>query len=313
LNQDWIPLVLGACMQLTQPTTWITSTSDELADVLGRVADLLAAIGTAVPCNSQIPSVGPGGAQQACNIAGYLATVVIRQALQRAIDAINANLSVLNYGLLVMQAIPGFGGIFGIALRALNGLYTTISGGTLSDYQNAVDDPTLFGQVACAIYSAISADGQVTDANFPALLTNVSGIAYAHSDVVTAISNYVSDLGAAGLQQVQAPGVLAAYDCSACGGGGAATGPAHPAPIEQSGSVTITILAGNTNGVYLLTFAESFTTTPQLLLSCDNPDLIVSYEGLTTGGVVIILTAAVPVSSNTIADVSWYAVLPGVR
>jgi len=49
VNASWIPYIIGSCLQLTQPTSWISG-SPSLADLLGRVQDLLALFGTAEAC-----------------------------------------------------------------------------------------------------------------------------------------------------------------------------------------------------------------------------------------------------------------------
>jgi hypothetical protein len=311
VNQDWLPYILGSLMQLAQPTTWITATTADLDDILGRVADLLACVGTAVPCSSQIPAVGAGGATQACNIAGYIANMVIRRALADAIDAINNNLSILNLGSNLLLVTPGGVNIAFYMLKAISVLYTAMVGGTLADYQDAIDDPSLMGTIACAIYTEIITDGAVTQANFAALVTNVSHVTYAHADVITAIVAYLNNLGSDGLMGLQPTGVLAVYDCSACAGAGSVTGPAYMAPGEESGSVTITITTGGTAATYELLFSEVFTVAPDLVLTCDNPDLIASYSDLAASGVDITITAAVPVTADTAAHVSWLARLPG--
>ena len=50
VNQGWLPYVLGALMQLAQPSTWIVADDAALADILGRATDLINCVGTAVPC-----------------------------------------------------------------------------------------------------------------------------------------------------------------------------------------------------------------------------------------------------------------------
>ena len=46
----WVPYITGALSQLAQPTTWVHDTDTALWDVLGRVQDLIEAIGTAGAC-----------------------------------------------------------------------------------------------------------------------------------------------------------------------------------------------------------------------------------------------------------------------
>ncbi len=50
VNASWIPYVLGSLMQLAQPKTWTTTEPLSLTDLLGRVTDLIALVGTAGAC-----------------------------------------------------------------------------------------------------------------------------------------------------------------------------------------------------------------------------------------------------------------------
>lgn len=170
------------------------------------------------------PPIGPTKAQRACNIAGYLAVSVIRQSLQEAVDAIQANKTVLGFGVTILSIIPGAQEVAAI-MYGLAGLYTAMEAGTLGDYQDAVADESLFSRITCAIYSAIRADGQVTEGNYPAVLTNLAAVTYAHGDVIGAIHDYVAGMGYSGLAAVQTAGAMAVYDCSGCDGGTGATGP----------------------------------------------------------------------------------------
>lgn len=51
VNAAWIPYICGCVMQLLQPAAWTASTA-ALPDLLGRVHDLIAAIGSADTCTS---------------------------------------------------------------------------------------------------------------------------------------------------------------------------------------------------------------------------------------------------------------------
>ena len=62
-------------------------------------------------------------------------------------------------------------------------------------YETALADPALLSSVQCAIYTAISADGYVTAANYPDVLTNLAAISYVDGDVVTTVHDYVAGLG----------------------------------------------------------------------------------------------------------------------
>ena len=139
----------------------------------------------------------------------------------------------LGYGRLIIFAIPEIGLILPAVISGLYGLYSSIEGGTLTDYQDAIDDPVLWSELTCAIYTATSGDGQITDSNFPDVQAAVAALSYTHAEVITTISQYLSDLGASGVQQLQTPGALAVYDCTSCGSG-VSTGPGRPPyPAER--------------------------------------------------------------------------------
>ena len=183
-----------------------------------------------------VPAIGTTG-QRACNIAGYLANDVLKQSMQQAVDAINANKGVLGFTAL-LWLIPGAQIVAGIG-TALTQFYNALSGGTLSDYTDALADPSLFARLTCAIYSAIETDGQVTEANFPIILSNITGVSYIHSGVITTIHDYVQALGYPGLAAIQGTGALAVYDCTNCSGAtGGATGASGPTAPGYSGSGT---------------------------------------------------------------------------
>jgi len=49
VNASWLPYIVGSVMQLAQPKAW-TADAAALPDLLGRVTDLIALIGTAELC-----------------------------------------------------------------------------------------------------------------------------------------------------------------------------------------------------------------------------------------------------------------------
>src|ERR1035437_10567443 len=93
-------------------------------------------------------AIGTTG-QRACNIAGYLAVDVLKQSMQQAVDAINANKTVLGFTAL-LWLIPGAEFVAGIG-TALSQFYIALESGTLSDYTDALADPSLFSRITCAI------------------------------------------------------------------------------------------------------------------------------------------------------------------
>lgn len=209
---------------------WDTTTSTWILEDVGSPA----AVGTT--------------AQRACNIAGYLAIDVIKQSMQQAVDAINGNKGVLGFTAL-LWLIPGAEAVATIG-TVLTQFYNALESGTLSDYTDALADPSLFSRIACAIYSAIEADGQVTEANYPTVLANIAGVGYTHGDVISTIHDYVANLGYPGLAAIQGTGALAVYDCTNCSGptGGAtgASGPTAPAFSGFTGPAGATGATGPT-------------------------------------------------------------------
>jgi len=311
INVQWIPYVCGALSQLCQPSTWDVASEDDLIDVLERVTGLISAIGTAMPCVSPAPVLGTAStAQQACNIAGYLANILIKDSIQKAIDAINQNQTVLGYGVIITGAIPGAGVIIPTIAKALYELYGSIEGGTLTDYQDALEDPTLWSKITCAIFTATQGDGQVMDTNFAAVQAAVAAVSYTHAEVITTISAYLANLGSAGVQQLQAAGAFADYDCSSCGSG-VSTGPAGLPTRQIAGSASATILAGSAQISTSVAFVPAFAANPIITLQCADPVLIASASSISGAGFTLTITAAVNVDSDTPATVDYLATLPG--
>lgn len=310
-NASWARLLAGAATQLAQPSTWLVSSEAERTAALQRATDLIAEIGTAMACVSAPPVLGSTGtAQRACNIAGYLSNILIKTSIQKAIDSINQNQTLLGYGRLIIFAIPEVGVILPAIMSGLYGLYQAIEGGTLSDYQDAIDDPVLWSQLTCAIYTATSGDGQVTDTNFPTVQTNVAALSYVHAEVISTISNYLSDLGASGVEQLQTAGALAVYDCTSCGSG-VSTGPSGLPVRQNSGTASLTILSGTGSITSVVSFLPPFGVAPIVTLQSQDPVLIASADTITTDGFHLTISAAVDVDADTAAVVDWWAVLPG--
>lgn len=158
--------------------------------------------------------------QFACSIASYLASTVILNAMSAAVTAIQDDLTLLSFGANVLDFIPEFV-LVRLGYDAISIIYAAVSEGTLSDYEDAIADGTLWLNVSCAIYDAIESLGYVTPANFGAILANIAAISYAHSDVISTIESYISSLGATGLAQLsQRAGLETGADCSSCAGSG---------------------------------------------------------------------------------------------
>ena len=172
--------------------------------------------GPGVPSNPGNPQ-GKPTPQQACNIGCYLANQIIKASLSSAITSITNNETLLAGATAIFALLPGID-LFGVAAAAAGTvLYTALSSGTLSDYEAAVADTSLWQSLCCAIAQAIATDGYVTAGNYSAVLAAINGITYAHPDVISTIHDYVSSIGLAGLQAMQVSGTLNKADCSACG------------------------------------------------------------------------------------------------
>lgn len=307
INQEYVPLIAGAMSQLVQRTTWLAADESDLQRILANMTWAIELVGTAVQC-SQVPAIpGVPTAQQACNLSGYLADILIRTAIEKGLASIQEGYNVLSYGMIIMRFIPGGGGIFGILMGALNGLYTAIEGPAQADFNTALNDPTFFSLEICAIYSAIAADGQVTAANFPTIVANMRAIPYSLTDVRDAVADFVNSLGASGLQGLQPVGALASYDCTHCGTTGPPPLPVGPQPTQIGGDVFLRIVAGAADALVPVLFPRAFPSPPLLTMGVDNEDVIVSYEAVTATGFTARIAAAAPVLLDTSATASYIA------
>lgn len=152
----------------------------------------------------------------ACAIADYLANEIILNSMSAAVTNIQDDLTLLAFGLNLLDIIPEFV-LVREGAEAFSVIWTIIQDGTISDYEDAIGDGTLWHGVKCAIYAAIVGDGYVTPGNFAGIVTNIDAISYTHSDVITAIHNYVSALGAEGMAQLSQVAGLGASECVTCG------------------------------------------------------------------------------------------------
>ena len=177
------------------------------------------------PCvQSHTPVIGlppnPGdqtGDQLACSIAAYLTQSVLLGAMNKAVEAVNTDLTLLTFGASVLTLIPEFI-LVAAAYDAFSTIYGIIAEGTLSDYESALTNTALWADVQCCLYTQIKTDGFVTPANFGAIESCVAGITSAPSDVISAIGSFLSSLGATGLAQLsQIAGLETGADCTACG------------------------------------------------------------------------------------------------
>lgn len=152
----------------------------------------------------------------ACAIAAYLAQDILLSGIQQAVNNINNNLLLLDFGASVLTLIPEFV-LVAAFYDAVASIYTVVSEGNLSNFEAALADPTLLPLVTCAIYNAIVGDGYVDPANCGAIIANISGISYTYPDVISAIAAYASAIGCTGLAQVsQIAGLAEGGGCGGC-------------------------------------------------------------------------------------------------
>jgi len=190
--------------------TWVDV--DGWADNFGPCVQSAAIITTPPPNPS-----GRTTDQMACSIAGYLTDQVITVAIQQAVDNFNNNRNLLQLGVDLALIIPEFQ-LVGLFVTAVSELYSFYSSITISYFESALTDPTLFSDIRCAVYNAIAADGHLTLANFTTVLSNVCGISYVHSDVIDAICAFLTSAGFAYVNQLSQGAGLNPYDdCSDCG------------------------------------------------------------------------------------------------
>jgi hypothetical protein len=75
----------------------------------------------------------------------------------------------------------------------------------------------------------------------------------------------------------------------------------------ELGLVSVTISIGDSAGTVNVTFPVAFASTPVIVVSSDNPDVIASYSTPSSSGFIAVLTANVPVIIAITAAVSWVA------
>jgi hypothetical protein len=191
-------------------TTW--------SAVPGWVENFQNCVQSLAPIDGAPPNPGEITTEQmACSVATYLADEVIKLAMQKAIDALGSDTSLIQYAIDVMAFIPGFP-IVGFGLDALLLGYNIYTGVNHSLFETALTDAALWSDVRCAIYTAIAADGYVTSANCAAVIANLCGISYSPSAVITGICSFVTALGCDGLKRLQQPaGLILTSDCTDCG------------------------------------------------------------------------------------------------
>lgn len=311
INKEYIAPLVGCMFQGVLRTTWLAATEDDLQLALANWTWAMEIIGTAVQC-SQPPLIpGQPTINRACNIAGYLSNYVIKESLSQGTNAVTNSLAIATTVWGVIRFIPGFAEALPVTWLAISGLLAGITAVGVTPFQTAIDDPTLFPSITCAIYNAIVADGQVTVGNFPTIISNITALTFADSGVKSTLLDYINNLGASGLMALQTGGPFVDYDCSGCGTG-PALGPVGPSPWRLSGKAALTLIAGAFEAVTPILFPTPFDTAPILIGSPSNQDLIASFTNVSATGCDLVLTSAVPVAVDTDSDIDWSASLPGI-
>jgi hypothetical protein len=169
----------------------------------------------AVPPNPQGNPVD----QQACNLAGFLASEVIQKAVQIAINDFNNNLKEAQFALDLMAGLSSVFPITFAVGQAAYDFYQWYTQVSIGQFTTAEADPVLWSDVTCAIYTAIKLDGYITASNLPTVISNICGIAYTPSVVIQAICSLVTSLGLGNLQAIQVFGAVEDVNCAHCVGG----------------------------------------------------------------------------------------------
>lgn len=78
-------------------------------------------------------------------------------------------------------------------------------------------------------------------------------------------------------------------------------------PSMQSGTVTLTIAAGDASASGLVTFPSPFSSTPVVVTSADTGQVVAAAAAVSDTAVVLSVTAAVPALATTNVVVSWLA------
>lgn len=310
INAQYLALIAGAMSQLLQRTTWTATSEDDLQATLANMTWAVELIGTAVQCTEPPLIPGQPTATRACNIAGYLANYIIKESVSQSINAVNNSIGIITMVWNIVRLVPGFAEALPLTWLAMQGLITALNTFGTGPFQTAVDDPTLFPAITCAIYTGIVSDGQVTPGNFAFIVANINALTFADANVKTTIVDFVTNLGANGLLAVQTGGVFAAYDCTGCGTG-TSLGPIGPSPWTLSGKDLLTIAIGAGEAILAIAFPAPFDTPPLLTASSDNDLVVASFEGTSTTGTTLRITSAIPAAFTMTANVDWTAALPG--
>lgn len=164
--------------------------------------------------------------QDSCNVAGFLAEEVIQKVLTSIItsrqEAKNRNAQVADavealIGVRFGRNIPGFGAIVGLVGDGVRQFVDAVANSDLSSLIAARDDSSLWSDVACAVYCAITPNRGISAGNMQAVLDAVGGVVYTpNQGIITEFVNFMEALQLEGLQAISYSGIYAVYNCSGC-------------------------------------------------------------------------------------------------
>jgi hypothetical protein len=168
---------------------------------------------------SPVPPIPPGPSvnQHACNIAGFLATDIIKVAMEKIVAYVGTTTQEVQFATDVLGTIGFAFPITYAASIAFKDWYNSVVGQVLAQVEAARDDATLWSLVTCAIYNAIKNDGHVTAGNFAAVHANLAAMSYTYAWVPSVIAAWWNDLGLTNVQAAQNVGAFDVVDCSGCG------------------------------------------------------------------------------------------------
>jgi hypothetical protein len=170
-----------------------------------------------------IPPVpgNPGGTpqdQHACNLAGFIASEVMKLVVSKAVTAFNSDLTTLQFGTSIFDAIAYAFPITAIAMDVFYAFYLELNSASIAAFTAAESDPVLWSDITCAIYSAIVTVGYIDASNLGSVITNICAISYTYPVVVTALCGFITNIGLQNLQAMQNAGAVDIVDCSSCPG-----------------------------------------------------------------------------------------------
>lgn len=155
--------------------------------------------------------------QNACNMAGWMASQFIKVSLQQAIDTVNDSNRLAQLFQLLTGLFTPFAIYANAAIAGTNALINGVTNANVNDFITATGDANLWSAATCAIFEAIRSVGYIDASNFATVVSNLRAINYVPNDVPTMLGDYVDNIGLQLSQQLQPVGALGVVDCSGCG------------------------------------------------------------------------------------------------